>query len=317
MQGWLALGASSSPWVHALASGAIAAVASFLFSSTWLGFLFVGLAGVGIGGVLAVGGMFFAFALIARPFVRRGATWFGLTVLPWAAVTVLATVASSVDYGTFSPWPALLGGAVGAGCALLGHAGPARVAGILLAVAVTVALPPLWMDGRMQAAQALYESTVRPYVTDVDGFYSWLEPERSDSGPEAFSAQYYRGEWGYDAPMDPGFVLTTERVGNPDHREPEPCATLLYPTVGQFAEEATTCREVDGRWIREGATSHEVFMIVDDLVVRATSPIDIPLEALHSALDTAKPMDDAHYRHLLLGPEAGCLPEIDCPSDEP
>jgi len=272
---------------------------------------FGGLFGFGFLALLVFGGLFAAFAALGRHFTPRGGTWFGVTVFPWSLATGVAIVATATEYPPPLLWPVVFGAATAGACTLLGR-GWAFVPVVAVAViAIWVGLNAVWMDGLMVRAQALRDSTVRPYLTEVDGYYPWLEATRSDVGPEAYAAAYYRGEWAYETDMVPGFVISTERSSDGD-----PCETFLHAFEGQSGEEVIDCEREGERWTLTGPTIHQVAIEIDDLTIRSTAPLATPVDDLREAVEHARPMNDAEYRHLLLGPEYGCLPRYDCPSND-
>lgn len=309
---WLRLGSRPRPWIHGLAAFGVGILAALAGQWGALALVLAGPPAFALD-LLITGVSIAAFGFIGALFLvdRRG--WLlGFTAfltLPLAVGTYWASIATS-DGGLsgLAIGPALIAAAASAVPALLAHAGPTRLIAVLLAGATIAMSWAIFDTARHESAVDRLGTSLRPYVTEVPGYESWLDPKPVADGSDALWQDYYAVCT--DACV-PGFVLVTETATSQT-----PCGQVLRTfNNGLPATEELTCDKVGDRWVRTGVNTHELAVIMDGFFVRANASSQIPLSDLEAAIGNLSLMDDAHYAHMLYGRDGDCLPDMDpeCP----
>lgn len=237
---------------------------------------FAGVAGLVLGVVTMIVASGLAFGLTGAGFLGRRGGWLAFTALPWTAAVVGFWILGLTigDLWTFALTTGAAGGAVGAGCALLAWRGASRLvgAGMLLVVA-SVAVAWIWtlaFSAVQQQAGPVFRTEIPVFATTVPG-YAAGESTSSPGG----SAVSYRSE-------DHVFLLGSEPL------DTDPCGAALVASDG-VGEAELSCTASAERWYRTSASLHEVAVVRDGWIVRASADRTVPLGVLENAAALAIP----------------------------
>lgn len=244
-----------------------------------------------------------AFHVVNRMFLDPcPGVWALLTAVVWLS-SVLATIfglGATSDVEWNRPITAVLAVVVPAAAALLMHPGRMRRTALGVPIAAIVAL--LWavlpdqpslhdqIREREQTLSSKIGTTIRPYVTSVDGYRAVEAPYVVD--PHLVDALYRPADDDVDASSD--FALLTESLAG--GVRPIVCGSYLDVVhLGDQPEESMKCSADGDRWVRLSRSLHEVTVRRGRTVVRAVAARRVPLTVLTSAIANAQPMDDEQF----------------------
>lgn len=312
--GWLRLARSPRPWAHAAAAVLLGFVLAVPVPGIAIGIVFGGLVAVPFLLVLLAAASV-GFGWLGRWFVATKRGWWLALVTPvvWLPVAIVVVFTEPVSLDATKLDAAIWAGVASGLVALLAHRGPVRV---VVAVVVAVSIVAFAMNVASEAndrliarGQVSFGSTVRPFVVEIDGYQPVGEALRYD---DQLLAGTFRPEGEqltdpFGNPLD--ITLTTEDSAQ---GAPTPCGRDLLGVNSLTGPEVEMSCVVTGKsFTRASVNGQEIGRIRDGLIVRVSAGKGVPLATLKRALADARPMDDRHYRHLLLGESGEYIPELD------
>lgn len=325
----------TSAWVHVLGATAIglgaaqlARAAAFLTLVTGVPGL-VALLGLTLVTSTALGGLA-VLTTRRRRAARLGVT--GIVLVPAVALVALLPAALAGPEPTlpllaFPPTPYLVGAVAAAVPAMLVHRGVPRKAGIVASTAATIGIVALVVSvgirvhagdvrGDQQAiarSQTAIGADFRPVTISPDGYGSVYEANIEKRLPgflQVFSSPAEKAHAPGDTSGSDLTVVTLAATTPPCGRPIEGVA----PGGGSEAE--TSCNEDAGVVRRTSEHGHEVAAVVGDTLVAVSALPEVDDSLLEAAVRSARPIDDAAYRHVLLGDGGEYSDELDgnrCP----
>ena len=237
---------------------------------------FAGLAALLLGVAVLILGSGAVFGLTGSGFLGRRGWWLAFTALPWTAAVVAFWLLGLSTGGlwTFVLTAGTAGAAVGAGCALLAWRGtPQIVGGVMLLVVTGVAVA--WMS--MLALAAVQQQATKGFRTEIPVFTTEVPgytAGESTTSPGGTAVTYSSG--------DQAFLLSSEPL------DTDPCGAALTAFDG-VAEAELSCTASAERWYRTSASLHEVAVVRDGWIVRASADRTVPLGVLENAAALAIP----------------------------
>jgi len=266
----------------------------------------------------------------------RGSAWVGTTALvlvPGAlvaeAVPLFRTDGSGLaplDLGSM-PLPYAVGIVVAVVPALLLHRGLPRRIGLVAMVVVALAgiVAGVLLAGQTTAraaerdrlaiarAQVAIGADFRPVTVSVDGYGSVFEANIEQRLPGFLQVFSSPAEQAHAPGQATGSDLTVVTLA----AGTTTCGRPLEGVGPDGAAEAeTSCRVDGGVAHRESAHGHEVAAVVGDALVAVSARPEVDGSLLEAAARSAEPIDDAAYRHVLLGDGDEYTDELDgnrCP----
>lgn len=235
---------------------------------------FAGVPGLVLALVVMLAGSGLAFGLTGSGFLGRRGGWLAFTALPWT-VTEIAFWLLGMSIGELWIFMLTMGAAgsiVGAGCALVAWRGAPRLIGagmLLLVVGVAVT----WMVSIatvQQQGSTGYRGDLTAFTTTVPGYTAGVSTASADRTTVTYRSVAHVFLLGAE-PFD------TDACG----------ADLIAP--GASAETELSCSASAERWYRTSATLHEVAVVRDGWVVRASAAQTVPLGDLENAVALAIP----------------------------
>lgn len=239
--------------------------------------------------------------------IVTAAVWFVSVV---ACVVAVAASGSGTPDPLNPPLLVVIGGASGAAVTiLLRYRGWARWGGIAAASAALVMLMVISFQGKadddLAGLQSYFGSTVRPYVSPIDGY-----DDPTLAGHGATVMAFYTPVGKDPAPMEHGaktiVVITEQFVGS---MADAACSSPMRSSPTTETEpEVAECVKTELGWTRSNNSSIELVVAVEsDVLLRVSAGRVVPQETLQSVIKRAAPMDDAAYLSELHRACNGCL----------
>lgn len=326
-------GRVTRPWPHVLAAALTGLVAAHLAHAGLVLTFFTGIPGaLALLVLLVVVGV--ALGALAVFGTRSWqSAWVGTTALllvPGALVADLVPIitedGAALDRAA-QPLSYAVGVVVAVVPALLLHRGLLRriglvalvavlLAGIVAAVALAVQAHASAAERDRQAiarAQAAIGADFRPVTISIPGYGSIYEANIEKRLPgflQVFTSPAEKGHApGQTTGSDPTVVTLAADM-----------AACGRPIAGVGADGAsepeTSCAVRDGVTTRAAAHGHEVSAVVGDALVAVSAGNAVDVSLLEAAVRSAEPIDDAAYRHVVLGDGGEYTDELDgnrCP----
>lgn len=319
-------GATARPWLHALMAAVVGAgtahfahIAAFLvFFTGWVGLaapiVVVAVSGVALAAVAVVGTR------------RRASAWLGLTALVIVPAVLVADFAPGFDLSP-GPLPYVVGVVLAVAPALLLHAGRPRLVGLAVSgagvVAVVLVATVVGVTAHERVVQRDREAIARaqvaigvdfrPVTVAPSGYGSIYEANIEKRLPgflQVFTSPASKGHAPGQTSGD-DLTVVTLAAGT------EACGRALEGVGTDGASEPeTSCTAGARSTHRVSEHGHEVAAVVGDTLVAVSARSEVDVAVLEAAVRSAEPIDDAAYRHVLLGDGDEYTDELDgnrCP----